>query len=202
MLCTFSRSASTSLITKCGRLARERSARLTIGQQWPASSSQQINVIFGVSRPYSALSKDEEEEEKRRVEILSPYQKEMELRDLDAKIAKLNTLRGINTGELYTMRGKFKALARDYGVGFMVWYWCVWVTTCGLTYVAIDVGDVDAMAILARVDNWTGWDLSNKVDPTLGTIGLTIAVNELLEPLRLPIVVFTVKPVVDFFSKR
>jgi len=49
------------------------------------------------------------------------YQKEIELRDLDKELSRLNTLRGINSGELYTFRGKFKALARDYGVGFMAW---------------------------------------------------------------------------------
>ena len=42
-----------------------------------------------------------------------------------------------------------------------------------------------------------GWSLSNHVDHTVGTIGLTIAVNELLEPVRLPLVVVTTKPVVD-----
>jgi hypothetical protein len=52
---------------------------------------------------------------------MSKYQKEIGLRALDKELARLNTLRGINTGELYTFRGKFKALARDYGVAFMAW---------------------------------------------------------------------------------
>lgn len=72
---------------------------------------------------YSSLSSEDEEKEKQRVASLSKYQKEMELREYDKEIARLNTLRGINTGELYTMRGKFKALARDYGMAFMAWYW-------------------------------------------------------------------------------
>lgn len=55
-------------------------------------------------RYYSPMTKDEEEAEKQRVSKLSDYQKEMELRDLDRQIAKLNMLRGINNGELYTMR--------------------------------------------------------------------------------------------------
>jgi len=172
------------------------------------SSSPPLEVLLGCVPPssqkrfYSALSKDDEEAEKQRVAGLSDYEKEIELRDLDAKLAKLNTLRGINTGELYTLRGRFKFLARDYGIGFMMWYWTVWCSTAALTYASIEVLGVDAMALFARVDGWTGYDISSKVDPTLGTIGLTIAVNELLEPLRLPIVVFSTKPVVDFFSKR
>ena len=154
------------------------------------------------TRFYSSLPKDEEEKEKQRVKLLSENQKSMELKELDKEIARLNTLRGINTGELYTFRGKFKALARDYGIAFMAWYWIVWTSTAGLTYAAIEVGGVDVMALLGRLDVWTGYDISSKVDPTIGTIGLTVAVNELLEPLRLPIVVFTTKPIVDSFNSR
>ena len=160
------------------------------------------NIMFNGRRQYSVLSKEEEEKEKARVASLSDYEKEVELRELDAKISKLNTLRGINTGELYTLRGKFKFLAKEYGMGFMVWYWTVWCSTAVLTYGAIEVLDVDAIALLSRVDNFTGFDIANKVDPTLGTIGLTVAVNELIEPLRLPIVVFTTKPVVDTLTRR
>ena len=159
-------------------------------------------IIFDGRRQYSVLSKEEEEKEKARVASLSDYEKEVELRELDAKISKLNTLRGINTGELYTLRGKFKFLAKNYGIGFMAWYWTVWCSTAVLTYGAIEVLDVDAIALLSRVDNFTGLDIANKVDPTLGTIGLTVAVNELIEPLRLPIVVFTTKPVVDTLTRR
>eukprot|EP00555_Chaetoceros_dichaeta_P003577 CAMPEP_0198252272 /NCGR_PEP_ID=MMETSP1447-20131203/2796_1 /TAXON_ID=420782 /ORGANISM="Chaetoceros dichaeta, Strain CCMP1751" /LENGTH=150 /DNA_ID=CAMNT_0043937455 /DNA_START=203 /DNA_END=655 /DNA_ORIENTATION=- len=148
------------------------------------------------------MPKDEEEKEKERVASLSKYNKEIELRGLDKKISKLNTLRGINTGELYTLRGKFKALARDYGVGFMIWYWTVWSSTALLTYAAIEIGNVDAIAIIAKADAWTGYEISTKIDPTIGTIGLTMAVNEMLEPLRLPVVVLTTKPVVEAFSPK
>ncbi len=151
-------------------------------------------------RCYSSISKEEEEKEKARVGLLSDTQKKKELKELDKEISRLNTLRGINTGELYTFRGRFKALARDYGMAFMAWYWCVWTSTAALTYATIEVGGVDAIALLAKVDVMTGYDISSRVDPTFGTIGLTLAVNELLEPLRLPIVVFTTKPIVDRIS--
>lgn len=154
------------------------------------------------TRYYSSLPKDEEEKEKQRVSLLSESQKKIELKDLDKEIARFNTLRGINTGELYTFRGKFKALARDYGMAFMAWYWCVWTSTAALTYAAIEVGGVDAIELLARVDDLTGYEISAKVDPTIGTIGLTVAINEMLEPLRLPIVVFTTKPIVDTLTNR
>jgi hypothetical protein len=151
---------------------------------------------------YSSLSKEDEEKEKQRVASLSKYQKEMELREYDKQIARLNTLRGINTGELYTMRGKFKALARDYGMAFMVYYWTVWFSTAALTYTAIEVGGIDAMAVIAKVDAFTGYDMTSKIDPTLGTIGVTLVANELLEPIRLPLVVMTTKPVVELISPK
>ena len=154
---------------------------------------------------FSALPPDEEGREKSRVGSLTPYQKEMELRKLDSELARLQTLRGINTGELYTFRGKFKMLSRDYGVGFMAWYWTVWFATAGLSYAAIEMGGVDPMVVAAKVENFMGWEamsISGKLDPTLGQIGLVVAVNECLEPLRLPFVVVTTKPVVNFFSKH
>mmetsp|Transcript_252 Transcript_252/g.402 ORF Transcript_252/g.402 Transcript_252/m.402 type:complete len:206 (+) Transcript_252:79-696(+) len=154
-------------------------------------------MFYPKNHYYSSLSKEEEEKEKLRISILSQVEKEKELRTLDKEIARLNTLRGINTGELYTFRGKFKALSRDYGIAFLAYYWTVWTSTAILTYGAIELGGIDAMALLAKVDTLTGYEISNKVDPTLGTIGLTVAVNELIEPIRLPMVVLTTKPVID-----
>ena len=154
-------------------------------------------------RLFSAFTKDEEVQENNRVSALSKYQKEIELRDLDKELSRLNTLRGINTGELYTFRGKFKALARDYGIAFMAWYWTVWMSTALLTYGAIEMGAVDVMAVIGKVDAFTGYDLTSKVDPQLGAIGITLVFNEMLEPIRLPIVVLTTKPIVEaIYPKR
>jgi hypothetical protein len=157
------------------------------------------------SSSFSSLPPEEENAERQRVATLSAYAKEMELRKLDADIARLQTLRGINTGELYTLRGKFKMLSRDYGMGFLAWYWTVWFGTAAMSYVAIEVGGVDPMMVASKVENFLGWEpmsISGKLDPTLGRIGLVVAINECLEPLRLPLVVVTTKPVVNFFSRR
>ena len=137
--------------------------------------------------------------------LQTSYQKEIELRQLDSEIAKLQTLRGINTGELYTMRGKFKALTRDYGIGFMVYYWGVWLGTAGLSYTAMKVGGVDPLVVAAKAEMWLGLEngsITGRLDPTLGEIGLVLLLNELLEPIRLPFVVMTTKPVVDAMSRR
>lgn len=171
-------------------------ARLTAARvrSSPSMTVRQYNYITNPMTP------QEEQDEKDRVTSLTPFQKEMELRSLDQQLAKLHMLRGIATGELYTWRGKFKALARDYGMPFMMWYWTCWVATAGMTYGAIELGGWDAMALIAQLDNLTGFHLVDKVDPTVGTIGVTLVVNEMLEPLRLPIVIMTTKPVVHFLS--
>mmetsp|Transcript_27781 Transcript_27781/g.50163 ORF Transcript_27781/g.50163 Transcript_27781/m.50163 type:complete len:233 (-) Transcript_27781:139-837(-) len=163
----------------------------------------QIRTLLS-SSSFSALPPDEEEKEKSRVGSLTSYQKEMELREHDSNLARLQTLRGINTGELYTFRGKFKMLSRDYGMGFLAWYWAVWFSTAGLSYAAIELGGVDPLMVAAKIETLVGWEpmsISGKLDPTLGQIGLVVAVNECLEPLRLPFVVVTTKPVVNFFSR-
>ncbi len=163
-----------------------------------------IRSVFS-SSSFSALPPDEEEAEKNRVASLTPYQKEMELRQLDSELARLQTLRGINTGELYTLRGKFKMLSRDYGMGFLAWYWTVWFATAGLTYAAVELGGVDPILVMSKAEMWLGWEagaISGKVDPTLGQLGLVIVLNECLEPLRLPIVVMTTKPVVNAFQRN
>lgn len=154
---------------------------------------------------FSSLPPDEEQAEKARVDSLTSYQREMELRQLDTDIARLETLRAINNGELYTLRGKFKMLSRNYGMGFLAWYWTVWFSTAGLSYLAMELGGVDPMMVASKIEMWMGWEattITGRLDPTLGEIGLVVAVNECLEPIRLPFVVVTTKPVVNFFTKR
>mmetsp|Transcript_37864 Transcript_37864/g.91270 ORF Transcript_37864/g.91270 Transcript_37864/m.91270 type:complete len:256 (-) Transcript_37864:821-1588(-) len=157
------------------------------------------------SSSFSNLPPDEEQAEKIRVDSLTPYQKEMELRQLDSEIARLQTLHAINTGDLYTYRGRFKILSRDYGMGFLVWWTTVWAGTAGLSYLAIEWGGVDPLMVAAKAENFLGLEpmsISGRLDPALGKIGLAIAMNECLEPLRLPFVVVTTKPVVNFFRRR
>jgi hypothetical protein len=148
-------------------------------------------------RYYTPLTTQEEEMEKARVTGLTDFNKEQELRKLNREIAKLQMMRGINTGELYTWTGKYKALARDYGFPLVAWYWSIWGMTAVVCYGAIEVGGIDAMALVARADAYTGWDLVSQINPSLGKVGLALVVNELIEPLRLPMVIMTVKPVMD-----
>lgn len=59
-------------------------------------------------RHYTPVTKDEEEQEKLRVTTLTEFQKDQELRKYNRELAKLEFLKGINTGDLYTWSGKYK----------------------------------------------------------------------------------------------
>jgi len=151
------------------------------------------------ARFFTPMSKEEEEQEKVRVAALTPFQKDQELRKYNREIARYSMLRGINNGELYTWSGKYKALARDYGFPLIAWYWACWSVSCAATFGAIHVAGVDAMVVVAQIEYQTGFDIASKVDPEVGKIGLAVVLNELLEPIRLPVVIMTVKPVMDQF---
>ena len=148
-------------------------------------------------RWYTPMTPDEEAQEKVRVAGLSEFAKVQVLRQLNREIARLEMRRGINTGELYTWSGRYKVLARDYGMPLFAWYWACWVTTAVLCYGAVTIFNVDALSLLAQMDAKTGWSLVDKVDPTWGKLGLVLILNEAMEPLRMPIVIVTVKPVMD-----
>jgi hypothetical protein len=54
------------------------------------------------------MTEQEEEKEKARVAHVSPEEKDQELRALNRQLVRLERLRGINTGELYTWSGRYK----------------------------------------------------------------------------------------------
>ena len=161
-------------------------------EQSPPHSS-----ISSLQQPFVPMTPQEEENEKLRVSQLSPSEKDMEFRQLNRQIAVLEKKRGINTGELYTWSGKYKALARDYGMPLLVWYWAIWISTGIVCYTTITLFDVDVMYLLQQIDVRTGYAISEQVNPEYGKIGMALVINEIIEPLRLPIVIVTVKPVID-----
>lgn len=61
------------------------------------------------------MTAEEEEKEKARVSHLSAEEKDRELRDLNRQLARLEKLKGINTGELYTWSGRYKVSFCDHG---------------------------------------------------------------------------------------
>lgn len=99
--------------------------------------------------------------------------------------------------QLYTIRGKYKMLLNEYGMPMMGWYAVCWLTSGAMVYGLATIGGMDAMAVLQKIDSYTSLNMAARVDPALGKLGIVILLNEMLEPIRLPFVVLTVRPVVD-----
>jgi hypothetical protein len=151
-------------------------------------------------RFYTAMTKEEEEKEVARVSHLRPEDKDTEIRDLNRKLAKLEMLKGINNGELYTWTGRYKNLVREYAMPMFWYYWALWGTSFVCTYAIVGIGGLDAMEVIGKFDTMSGWNITDKVDPALGKIGLALVLNEMLEPIRLPLVVITLKPLMETLS--
>ena len=112
---------------------------------------------------------------------------------------KLSTSKGEpdTTFENLSFKDKAKILATEYGIAFTVWWTFVWAVTGFVTYGAIEMSDIDSLTLIAQLESYVEYDLSSKIDPKYGNIGLAVVVNEVFEPLRFPIVIATTKPVVD-----
>jgi Protein of unknown function (DUF1279) len=163
------------------------------------SNTHHIQTDTQPQTPFVPMTAQEEAQEKVRVSQLTTEEKDREIRHLNRQIATLEMKRRINTGELYTWSGRYKALARDYGMPLLVWYWTIWFGTGIVCYATITLFNVDVMYLLQQIDVRTGYAISEQVNPEYGKIGMVLLVNEMIEPVRLPVVILTVKPVIDRF---
>lgn len=92
--------------------------------------------------------------------------------------------------------GGVRALVRDYGWPLAAWYGTVWTATAVLCYGSIAVLQIDPVAqVLKPIDVRMGWTLCQRVSPAAGRWGAALVVNELLEPIRLPLVLATLQPI-------
>ena len=81
-----------------------------------------------------------------------------------------------------------KALFKEYGPPFLVYWTSVWACTGVGLYVALQTFDVDAVKMLEHVN------IHLNIDPSLGNAAVAIALNEALEVVRLPACIATFKP--------
>lgn len=87
-------------------------------------------------------------------------------------------------------------VVKEYGIEFMVYWTAVWgVTGIGI-FAMLHTGIMDGMLLLHVIDNTFDLTLAERVDPSLGNIALAFALNEMIEPLRLPCVVVSTPAVV------
>ena len=128
---------------------------------------------------------------------LDPEALKTELDELQNERNQLRQLLQDLGGRQLSTTERYQQLVQRYGLPFLGWYWVVWSASGAAVYGAIEFLEIDAMLFIEQWDTWTGWGIQSNVDPEWGTIGLAVAMNEILEPLRLPFVLVTVKPVID-----
>lgn len=100
--------------------------------------------------------------------------------------------------------GGLWAMISEYGMPFVVWYCVLWVSGVLGIYTALNTGYIgweDAKNTLCNlgVDNYLDLDA---IDPAYGNLVIAIFVNEMLEPIRLPLALATIKPIVTLFRTR
>ena len=111
--------AGSRLLSKQAGIVRKREllnpSKLFVARVYNRPSSRDglvliNNGVFGIDavRWYTPMTEEEEEIEKARVSHLSAEVKDQELRELNRQLARLEKLKGINTGELYTWSGRYK----------------------------------------------------------------------------------------------
>eukprot|EP00729_Bicosta_minor_P016625 gene16625-17089_t len=112
--------------------------------------------------------------------------KKAELAEVDAQIKALEERRAILDGSITSYKHKAKVVVKEYGIEFMVYWTAVWgVTGIGI-FAMLHTGIMDGMLLLHVIDNTFDLTLAERVDPSLGNIALAFALNEMIEPLRLP----------------
>ena len=148
-------------------------------------------------KPLPILSSSEKETYNLWLSSLTPSEKSTEKESIEKSLHSLQTRLSLLTLESSTFRGQLKSLTRDYGFPFLVYWWSLWGFTGILCYGSISFFSLDVPSLLKNLDSLINIDVSGRIDPDLGEVAVAVAVNELLEPVRLPFVVVTTKKLVD-----
>ena len=77
----------------------------------------------------------------------------------------------------------------------------MWAATGVIIYSGIELGGVDSVAAVRALDAQFGTDMASHINPSAGNLAVAIAVNEIIEPVRLPIAIATTPTVVRMFRK-
>lgn len=163
-------------------------------------------MIF--QRSYSAIQANEPDQvqvQRLAAEALPAEERKIQLAAVDVQLKELQKQRDILSGDAFTYRGRSKIIARDYGMPFLVYWWGCWVVSGFVCYGAVKLGGVDAIALVGRFDDLVGTSLSSRLpddlDPVYGHVAMAFALNECLEPVRLPLVLATTPMVLRFLCR-
>lgn len=128
---------------------------------------------------------------------------EQELQSLKGEVSLLkNNQAEILAGNTKRKTGLF-ALLSEYGLPFALWYGVLWAGGIGGLYGAVQLGYIgwdDAKESLNSLGMGQFYDL-DQVDPKTGSFVVAFLLNEFLEPIRLPLAIATIKPLVKLMKR-
>lgn len=98
-------------------------------------------------------------------------------------------------------KGGFAQLITEYGAPFVVWYFLIWSGSLLSIYGLLECGLISWQDTLAPLFQALGLDdYVHRIDSTMGSVVIAIVVNEILEPIRFPVVVLTLKKAMKVFN--
>jgi len=94
-------------------------------------------------------------------------------------------------------KGGMMQLVTQYGAPFALWYGACWAGMWFSLYVLLEAGLVSWQETLQPLFESLGLDsYVERVDPSTGNVVIAFLVNELIEPVRFPLVLATGLPVI------
>jgi len=94
------------------------------------------------------------------------------------------------------------ALFMEFGAPLALWYAACWAGMLFALYMMLELEIISWQQSLRPLLEGLGLGTYlDRIDPTVGNLVIAITVNELLEPLRFPLVLATGKPVIQLGKK-
>lgn len=95
-------------------------------------------------------------------------------------------------------KGMIAQMVMQYGAPFAIWYATLWAGSWFGIYMLLEMEVISWQESLRPLFEGMGLDsYTDKIDPSMGSIVIAFMANELLEPIRFPLVLATGKPVIE-----
>lgn len=118
------------------------------------------------------------------------------MRNLETAVAA-QQLKLTEVEALAKKKGGLMEIVTRYGAPFVVWYAVMWAGSWFGIYTLLEMGFVSWQDTLPALESFGLGQYVEKVDPSTGNMVLALVINEIIEPIRFPLVLATSKPVID-----
>ena len=124
-----------------------------------------------------------------------------------SRLDSLSSSSSSSSSQSLSWRQRSVQMTKKYGFPFAVYWWGAWFVTLPLCLGLIEVLDVDGLALVNQIDSAARYcgldaDLSSRVDEQHGRYATGFVLNEVLEVVRLPVVLATTPWFAKTFFKK